>query len=111
MNEKKRINIKRIKSKYSLLEGNLKRRIRLLQFDSNLHLYIENEIESLPTVLFDTVIHIFFSCFKFIPFLKRLGKLYGVLWQNFKLTSTLYNSSSVKLILIRGGVEGYLIIL
>ena len=39
--------------------------------------------------------------------LKRLGKLNGVLWQNFKLTSVLYNAGSVKLILVRGEIEGY----
>lgn len=74
MNEKKRINIKQIKSKYSLLEGNLKRTIRLLRFDSNSHLYIENEIQSLPTVLFDAVINIFFFLFQVYPVFKTSRK-------------------------------------
>ena len=67
--------------------------------------YLLLRLYSIPLLIF------LFSCFKFIPFLKRLGKLNGVLRQNVKLTSTLYNSSSVKLVLIRGGVEGYLIII
>ena len=78
MNEKKnerKANLSTVnKSKYSLLQGNLKRRIRLLRIDSNSHLYIENEIQSLPTALFDTVINNFFFLFQVYPVLKTSRK-------------------------------------